>query len=512
MIRERQFRADLFYRISVFPIAVPALRNRPEDIPLLVRHFAMNYAKRMHKPITAISEDFIAALARHSWPGNVRELQNLIERSVILSTGSVLNGSLPELTCTTQDGSKCPEVSAPVTLEEAARSHILQTLLRTEGVVGGQNGAAARLGLPRTTLVSKMRRMGINPGQNSSAPVRAAAPMAEVDARSGGGAGNRWTCEYRATESGDGRSLQSWLLGGPRVTSGDRRRGTDVPERQTTATLEPPPDPSSVNKDRAQGWGSDDAKVDASGAITPYQCSDPRETISTIGWLSASILHDLRNPLGTMCAGTELLMDLDSTSSQVKRLAVNIYRAAGRIRQLLADLASVARANISTPELCDIREIVTGASEAALAAMTEQRSVEILLDVPDGIDVPLMRSHIERVFFNLIANAFEAMPGGGTVRIGARKAGTSVLVEFEDTGPGIPACISDRLFEPLVTSGKQDGLGLGLALARQTVRNHGGDMWTEPAPGARFVIRLPLDRTNCVLGPAASSRNVSTAT
>jgi signal transduction histidine kinase len=123
----------------------------------------------------------------------------------------------------------------------------------------------------------------------------------------------------------------------------------------------------------------------------------------------------------------------------------------------------------------------------------EQQSVEILLDAPDGIDLPLVRSHMERVFFNLIANAFEAMPEGGTVRIGARKAGTSVLVELEDTRPGIPACISDRLFEAFVTSGKEDGLGLGLAPARQTVRNHGGDMWTEPAAGARFVIRLPLD-------------------
>jgi signal transduction histidine kinase len=117
--------------------------------------------------------------------------------------------------------------------------------------------------------------------------------------------------------------------------------------------------------------------------------------------------------------------------------------------------------------------------------------------------LPLVRSHIERVFFNLIANAFEAMPGGGTVRIGARKTGTSVLVELEDTGPGIPACIYDRLFEPFVTSGKEDGLGLGLALARQTVRNYGGDMWIEPAAGARFVIRLPLDHTYCVLGRAA---------
>src|SRR6266852_4602891 len=96
MIEERQFREDLFYRLSVFPIDVPPLRERPEDIPLLVHHFAMHYADRIQKPIAAISEEFMTALVRHSWPGNVRELQNFIERSVILSTGTVLSGSLPE--------------------------------------------------------------------------------------------------------------------------------------------------------------------------------------------------------------------------------------------------------------------------------------------------------------------------------------------------------------------------------------------------------------------------------
>src|ERR1700720_659327 len=158
MIEERQFRTDLFYRLSVFPIELPPLRERPEDIQLLVRHFAMGYADRMQKPITAIADEFMAALVRHSWPGNVRELQNFIERSVILSAGPVLNGSLPELSCTTQ-----AEFLAPVTLKQAERSHILQTLVETEGVLGGRNGAAARLGLPRTTLISKMKRLGLNP-------------------------------------------------------------------------------------------------------------------------------------------------------------------------------------------------------------------------------------------------------------------------------------------------------------------------------------------------------------
>jgi formate hydrogenlyase transcriptional activator len=171
MVDEREFRADLFYRLSVFPIELPALRDRPEDIRLLVHHFAMDYAARMRMPITAIAEEFIVACARHSWPGNVRELQNFIERSLILSEGPVLNGSLPQLTHT-------PKSSAPVTLEEADRSHILQALLGAEGVVGGPNGAAARLGVKRTTLISMMRRLSISPGKRSEAPARSVASVA----------------------------------------------------------------------------------------------------------------------------------------------------------------------------------------------------------------------------------------------------------------------------------------------------------------------------------------------
>jgi transcriptional regulator with GAF, ATPase, and Fis domain len=171
MVNERQFRADLFYRLSVFPIELPALRERHEDIRLLVHHFAMDYAARMHKRITAISEEFMAALSRHSWPGNIRELQNFIERSVILSTGSVLSGSLPALPGTLK-------LSAAMTLEDADRSHILQTLQQTEGVVGGPNGAAARLGLPRTTLIAKMRRLRISAPQNTLTPARTIAAVA----------------------------------------------------------------------------------------------------------------------------------------------------------------------------------------------------------------------------------------------------------------------------------------------------------------------------------------------
>jgi formate hydrogenlyase transcriptional activator len=164
MIDDREFRADLFYRLSVFPIELPPLRERPEDIRLLVQYFARDYAARTRKSITGISDDFMAALSHHSWPGNIRELQNFIERSVILSKGPVLKGPLLDLTYRAR-------ACAPVTLEEAERSHILRMLQQTDGVVGGPNGAAARLGLPRTTLISKIRRLGI-----TSAPsVRAVA-------------------------------------------------------------------------------------------------------------------------------------------------------------------------------------------------------------------------------------------------------------------------------------------------------------------------------------------------
>jgi transcriptional regulator with GAF, ATPase, and Fis domain len=161
MMNERQFRADLFYRLGVFPIELPPLRDRAEDIRLLVHSFVVDCAARMNKRITGVSQEFMEALVRHSWLGNVRELQNLIERSVILSTSAVLSGSLPELPQPTQDGSKWSKTSVPVTLLDWQISHILRTLQETKGVIGGRNGAAVRLGLARTTLIYRMKRLGI---------------------------------------------------------------------------------------------------------------------------------------------------------------------------------------------------------------------------------------------------------------------------------------------------------------------------------------------------------------
>jgi K+-sensing histidine kinase KdpD len=213
-----------------------------------------------------------------------------------------------------------------------------------------------------------------------------------------------------------------------------------------------------------------------------------REGIYKVGWLSTSIAHDLRNPLGTICAGAEMLMDVDATPAQVKRLAANIHSAAGRMHELLTDLVSMARGRESTVDVCDIRTVI-----GAALAVADTRKVRIVFDAPDAVEAPLLLSRMQRVFVNLIANSVEAMPTGGTLRIAVRKAGNSALAVLEDSGPGIPPEIRSRLFEPFVTAGKENGIGLGLAFCRQTVLEHGGDIWSEPvAKGARFVIRLPL--------------------
>ena len=216
-----------------------------------------------------------------------------------------------------------------------------------------------------------------------------------------------------------------------------------------------------------------------------------QERILTISRLSTSIVHDLRNPLAAIYGGAEMLVDMELPPPQVKRLAGNIYHSAARLRVLLSDLASVGRGKARCTENCNIRDVIAGACETAARA-AESQGVRILLDVPSQpIEVPLERAPMERVFFNLITNALEAMPEGGSIHIGARESQDGVLVEFEDTGRGIPPEIRDQLFEPFTTAGKKDGLGLGLALSRQTVLDHGGEMWLEPASGARFVIRLP---------------------
>jgi formate hydrogenlyase transcriptional activator len=160
-IAEHQFRSDLFYRLSVFPIRVPPLRERREDIPLLVRYFVNKFGPRMNRHIETITKETMDALTAWSWPGNVRELANLMERSVILSEGNALHVPLWELRAANILAPPSAEVDQ--SLDSAERDHILRVLRETGGVVGGPGGAASRLGLKRTTLQSKMQRLKISP-------------------------------------------------------------------------------------------------------------------------------------------------------------------------------------------------------------------------------------------------------------------------------------------------------------------------------------------------------------
>jgi formate hydrogenlyase transcriptional activator len=159
MVDEHRFRADLYYRLNVFPIRVPALRERAEDIPALVRHFVRQFAKRMGRTIETIPPETMDALVRYRWPGNVREMQNLIERAVILSSGRVLRVPLEDLRAGVTVSRQYPGVHQ--SLADAERAHILAILEETGGVLSGPQGAARRLGLNRSTLQFRMRKLGI---------------------------------------------------------------------------------------------------------------------------------------------------------------------------------------------------------------------------------------------------------------------------------------------------------------------------------------------------------------
>ena len=161
-VTDKQFRDDLYYRLNVFPITIPPLRERREDIPLLVRHFVQKYGRRMKKRIDAIPTSAMKALSEYYWPGNIRELENFIERAVILSDGSELQPPLAELAKQKEVSSALVgSASHATTLDEAEREHILQALKGTRWVIGGTAGAAARLGMKRTTLQCRMKKLGI---------------------------------------------------------------------------------------------------------------------------------------------------------------------------------------------------------------------------------------------------------------------------------------------------------------------------------------------------------------
>jgi transcriptional regulator with GAF, ATPase, and Fis domain len=166
MVEERKFRADLYYRLNVYPMTLPPLRERGDDIPLLIEHFVQKFAAQQGKTIVHIPEELMEVLKLHAWPGNIRELQNVIERGVIMTTGPVLSRETTEH-MRHKGGAAPARMDAdsgltPIrTLVDAERAHITATLRETKGVVGGPSGAAAQLGLPRTTLIARMHRLGI---------------------------------------------------------------------------------------------------------------------------------------------------------------------------------------------------------------------------------------------------------------------------------------------------------------------------------------------------------------
>ena len=187
MVQEKKFRADLFYRLNVFPMTLPPLRERRQDIPLLAEHFVQKFAQQQGKEIDTIPEEVMAALEGHDWPGNIRELQNIIERGVILTTGPVLSRqTAQQLTRGPVAQVHFPTSSEAVsmkTLVDVERAHIAATLRETNWVIGGPNGAAAQLGLPRTTLIARMQRLGISNGASKVRPGRFVRMIGELPAR-----------------------------------------------------------------------------------------------------------------------------------------------------------------------------------------------------------------------------------------------------------------------------------------------------------------------------------------
>lgn len=226
------------------------------------------------------------------------------------------------------------------------------------------------------------------------------------------------------------------------------------------------------------------------------------ERIATIGRLSSSIVHDLRNPLAAIYGGAEMLVDSDLTPPQSKRLAANIYQASRRIQGMLQDLVNVSRGKAKSLEICKLADVVHAAFEVVRPG-AESHGVSVVIEVPESIELPLERAPMERVFLNLMNNAIEAMPDGGALHITARADQQEVIAQIDDTGIGISDQVRANLFQPFASFGKKTGLGLGLALSRQTVLDHGGDLWIgeKSGPGARFFIRIPL--------PAVSRRPVA---
>lgn len=215
--------------------------------------------------------------------------------------------------------------------------------------------------------------------------------------------------------------------------------------------------------------------------------SRPAGSISAV----ASIVHDLRNPLATIYGSAEILVRSGLSQPQVDRIARNMYNASVRMREMLEELLDQSRGAEKNVEPSDLRGLIQTAVDR-IAVSAEFQSVQIVQTIQEDLVIPVSRHSVLRVLINLLVNALEVMPNGGAIRISAVSERRSVLIQVRDTGPGIAPEIRDRLFQPFVTAGKAKGIGLGLASSRQTVIDHGGDMWAaSTSAGACFSFRLP---------------------
>lgn len=217
-----------------------------------------------------------------------------------------------------------------------------------------------------------------------------------------------------------------------------------------------------------------------------------QERINTLGRIAGSMVHDLRNPLAAIYSGAEMLVDGEGMpASYTQRIASNIYRSSRQVLTLLDDLMGLVRGSAPAPEICRIGEIVEDAW-AGNAVEAERSGIRFSMTADPLAEASVSRARVERVFSNLFANAIEAMRGGGRIDVQVTRAGDCVEAIVADNGPGIPRAIHENLFQPFTTSGKSNGLGLGLALSRQTMLDHGGNLTLEPSrSGARFRVVLP---------------------
>jgi len=226
---------------------------------------------------------------------------------------------------------------------------------------------------------------------------------------------------------------------------------------------------------------------------------------------AVSIIHDLRNPLATIHGSAEMLAREGLSPTQVRRLARNVYSASIRMGELLEEFLDRSKSCDIDRRPTDVRALVKSAVHT-IATNAELQCVHIAQEVPKSLIVDVDRRHMKRVLVNLLVNALEVMPDGGAIRIVGTADVDSAVIQVRDNGPGIAPEIRERMFQPFATAGKPNGVGLGLAMARQVVLDHGGEIWAASSPrGARFSLRLPLTiaqrRPASRLTPAAPERS-----